>query len=158
MTKNAYPELPEMKYKRTAVEMPFVVAFAKTLQIKYPLSSIRMAYAIFRNESANGSRGVNNNYGGVQADLVRWTNLPGEPIGTCVKVDSGNVTRRFLCFDENGYKTCFELMCIKATDRSMVNASDYFKKWVGNPKPTATEYGNFESLLRSAKRAFPDLT
>lgn len=154
MVKNSYPELPEIAYKRTSVEMPLVVIYAKSLQEKYPAQVLGMAYAIFRNESGNGSKGVNNNYAGIQADSGRWTSLPGMPIGTCIKVDSGKKERRFLCFDENGYKVSFELLCIKVQKREMANADDYFNKWVGNKHPTATEYGNFESLLKSGRRVF----
>lgn len=112
-----------------------------------------MAYAIFRNESANGKKGVNNNYGGIQADNARWKGLPGEPIATCVKIDSGNVARRFLCFpDETGYKISFELMVIKATERKMVTAADYFKKWVGKVNPKPADFNSFNSLLRSADK------
>lgn len=153
MIKNAYPELPEMPYRRTSVEMPYVVAFARTLVGKYPTGAIVMAYAMFRNESANGTRGVCNNYGGVQADLVRWTDLPGKPVGTCVKLDSGGKDRRFLCFNEDGYKVCFELMCVKATERRMKTTDDYFKKWVGKNNYTKAEAANFDSLLRSGKVA-----
>lgn len=153
MVKNLYPELPEVEYKRTSVEMPLIVLFAKSLVGKYPSTSIRMAYAIFRNESANGKKGVNNNYGGIQADNARWKGLPGEPIATCVKIDSGNVARRFLCFpDDTGYKISFELMVIKATERKMVTAADYFKKWVGKVNPKPADFNSFNSLLRSAEK------
>ncbi len=91
MVKNYYEELPEIPFKRTSVEMPKVVFFAKELAGKYDKHFIASAYSIFRNESANGSKGVNNNYAGIQADNAHWVNLPGEPIGTCIKVDSGGV-------------------------------------------------------------------
>lgn len=152
--KNYYPELPEEPYRLTKVEMPDIVIFGKSLIGKYSIEAVRMAYAIFRNESANGTRGVNNNYAGIQADNARWTNLPGKPIATCVKKDSGNAMRRFLCFDKDGYKISFELLCIKVTDRKMKTADDYFKKWVGNPNQPAEHRKNFESLLRSAQKAF----
>ena len=151
--KNSYPELPEIAFKRTSVSMPEVVTFAKSLVGKYKVEAVRMAYAIFRNESSNGKKGVNNNYAGVQADVGRWTNLPGNPIATCVKVDSGNVNRRFLCFDADGYKICFELLCIKITSRKMVTVDDYFAKWVGNPDASAEHKKNFSSLLKSGEKA-----
>ena len=154
MVKNLYPELPEVAFKRTSIEMPLIVLFAKSLKGKYPLTAIRMAYAIFRNESANGAKGVNNNYGGIQADNARWKGLPGEPIATCVKIDSGNVARRFICFpDDTGYKISFELMVIKSTERNMVTAADYFKKWVGKTNPSALDFKSFNSLLNSAEKA-----
>ena len=149
MLRNSYPNLPEIPYKRTSVEMPLVVLFAKSLIGKYKKEHIAMAYAIFRNESANGRLGVNNNYGGIQADCGVWTGLPGNPVATCVKIDSGNANRRFLCFGEDGYKISFELFCIKARDRKMVTASDYFKSWVGKKNPTAQDTKNFTSLLNA---------
>lgn len=150
---NSYPELPEIPYKKTSVQMPDVVIFAKTLIGKYKIQSVRMAYAIFRNESANGSRGVNNNYAGVQADVGRWKNLPGAPVGTCTKVDSGGANRRFLCFDTDGYKICFELLCIKIENRNMITTEDYFAKWVGNPGASQEHKKNFQLLLNAASKA-----
>lgn len=150
--KNSYPELPEISFQRTKCDMNNIIAFAKTLIPKYSLDTVRMAYAIFRNESANGTKGVNNNYAGVQADVGRWKNLPGDPIATCVKIDSGGDNRRFLCFGEDGYKICFELLCVKITSRKMVTVQDYFDKWVGNPNATGEHKKNFQSLLNSAAK------
>lgn len=151
--KNAYPELPEIEFKRTKADMNLVIAFAKSLVGKYTIDTVRMAYAIFRNESANGTKGVNNNYAGIQADVGRWKSLPGTPIATCTKVDSGNANRRFLCFsDQDGYKICFELLCVKITSRGMVSVDDYFNKWVGNPNATSEHKKNFQSLLNSAAK------
>jgi hypothetical protein len=150
---NSYPELPEIPYKKTSVQMPDIVIFAKTLIGKYKLETVRMAYAIFRNESANGSRGVNNNYAGIQADVGRWKNIPGTPIATCTKVDSGGMNRRFLCFDTDGYKICFELLCIKIENRDMKTTDDYFAKWVGNPGVSQEHKKNFQLLLNAASKA-----
>lgn len=151
--KNSYPELPEIPYKKTSVQMPDIVIYAKSLVGKYKIDTVRMAYAIFRNESANGSKGVNNNYAGIQADVGRWKNLPGNPIGTCVRIDSGGDNRRFLCFDTDGYKICFELLCIKIDNRSMITADDYFAKWVGNTNVSPEQKKNFQSLLNSAAKS-----
>lgn len=154
MTKNFYPELPEILYKRTSVEMPLVALFAKSLVNKYFKETLAMAYAIFRNESANGTKGVNNNYAGIQADNARWKDLPREPIATCIKIDSGKQERRFLCFKyEDGYKVSFELLCVKISQRNMKTADDYFANWVGR-KGTEEEVKNFNSLLRSGQRLF----
>lgn len=151
--KNSYPELPEIEFKRTKADMNLVILFAKSLVGKYTIDAVRMAYAIFRNESANGTKGVNNNYAGIQADVGRWKNLPGSPIATCTKIDSGNANRRFLCFsDADGYKICFELLCVKITSRSMKTVDDYFAKWVGNPNVTSDHKKNFQSLLNSAAK------
>lgn len=153
--KNSYPELPEIKYQHTSVEMPFVVAYAKTLTGIYSADVLKMAYAIFRNESGNGAKGINNNYAGIQADCGRWNNLTGKPVATSIKFD-GKAMRRFLCFDEAGYKVSFETLCIKVEQRQITTALDYFKKWAGRPGSTI-EKQNFESLLRSAEKVFsPD--
>lgn len=153
--KNSYPELPVIPYKKTTVEMPIVVLFAKSLVAKYGAVYVRMAYAIFRNESANGLKGVNNNYGGIQADVGKWTNIPGKPIATCVKVDSGGVERRFLCFNDDGYKISFELFCIKAKERNMTTTLDYYKKWVGKTKVTEEDLNSgFSKILKQAEAIF----
>lgn len=153
-TKNFYPQFPEIEPKKTSVDMATVIAFGKTLVDKYPVEVIRVAYVIFRNESGNGKLGVNNNYGGIQADNDVWEGLDlTDVVGTCVQVDGNHETRRFLCFNDNGYKTCFEFICYKVQQRKMYSlvtatlnmtiatldkiANDcyrsYQKKWVSNP-------------------------
>ena len=153
--KNFYPELPEIDYKKTTVGMPFVVLHAKTLIGKYSIDTVRMAYVIFRNESANGKSGVNNNYCGIQADNARWEGLPMENIiGTSVKTDNAGDTRRFICFNEDGYKDCFEFLCYKIQQRGIVDYDTYQKKWVSNPKEDTPEAkADFISLYNSAIKA-----
>ena len=154
---NFYPELPVIAYQRTSIGMPFIKAFGSTLIGKYTKDTVRMAYAIFRNESGNGIYGVNNNYAGIQADNARWSDLPGEPVATCVRVDNAGDTRRFLCFDkETGYQISFELLCIKVQQREMITVDDYFNKWVADEKEdTAQARKDFASLLESAAISFP---
>ena len=162
-TKNLYPQFPIIPYKRTSVDMPTVVAFAKTLLGKYPKEVVRTVYCIFRNESANGRSGVCNNYGGIQADNKVWEGLDlTNVIGTCLKVDGNNELRRFLCFNENGYKACFDFTCYKAMQRGMYIGADdiktpedlyniYQAKWVSNPpEDTPQAKRNFESLYQSS--------
>ena len=150
---NYYTELPEIPYQKTSVDLADVVIYAKSLIGKYKKETVRMALAIFRNESANGTKGVNHNYAGIQADVGRWKNLPGQPIATCVKIDSGGDARRFLCFGPDGYKFSFELLCIKIEARKMESVDDYFNKWVGNKNPSPGHKKNFQSLLNSAAKA-----
>lgn len=161
-TPNSYPELPEIPYKRTTVEMNEVIRYANSLRTM-PLEVRRMAYCMFRNESANGTKGVNNNYAGIQADCGRWSGLKGA-IGTSVRIDSGNKLRRFICFsDETGYKDTFYLLCFKCQQRGMfIGAPDvpnttaltsiYLKKWVGrsNTVPNVDELYSWNSLYNSA--------
>lgn len=150
--KNSYPQLPVIEAKKTSVSMIDVIVFAKSLLQKYDPKFIRMAYAIFRNESSNGLSGVNNNYAGIQADVGMWSNLPGTPIGTCVQIDSGKQQRRFLCFnDSDGYKISFELICIKSKERNMILPKDYFTEWVGRPNYTLNDLSLIQSMLIQAK-------
>lgn len=154
IAKNSYPDLPEIPYKKTSIGMPFVVAFAKSLT-NYSVDTLRMAYAIFRNESGNGNSGVNNNYAGIQADVGQWNNLPGEAIGTVVKKDGSGDFRRFLAFSDNdGYKISFELLCIKIEQRNIVTDRDYFARWVCNSHPHEQDMLDFRSLLKSAVAVF----
>jgi hypothetical protein len=68
--KNFYPEKPVVPYKKTSVNMTEVIAYLNTLSI--PLEVKRATYIIFRNESMNGQKGINNNYVGMQTDSGRW--------------------------------------------------------------------------------------
>ena len=167
-TKNFYPSFPEIPYKRTSIDMPTVVAFAKTLVGKYHKEVVRMSYCIFRNESGNGSRGVNNNYGGIQADNAVWEGLNlTNVVGTCLKVDGNNEMRRFICFNQNGYQTCFDFLCYKINQRGMyIGAANvktpedlyniYQAKWVDNPsEDTPQAKRNFESLYQSSQIQIP---
>jgi hypothetical protein len=181
-TKNSYPNLPEIPVKKTSVDMPIVVAYAKTLVGKYLKEVVRTAYCIFRNESGNGKSGVNNNYGGIQADCGVWEGLdPTNINGTCVMKDNAGDVRRFICFNEKGYQACFDFLCYKINQRGMYIGSSlipiskptfeeledeekkvavdnlynaYQKKWVANAKEdTAEARDNFKSLYHSSLTA-----
>ena len=155
-TKNFYSEFAEIPYKRTSIDMPTVVVFAKSLVGKYPIEVVRMAYVIFRNESANGKSGVNNNYIGLQADNAKWEGLDlTNVVGTLVKVDGAGDSRRFICFNENGYKTCFDFLCYKIQQRGIKDYRSYQDHWVSNPKEDTPEAkADFNSLMSSAMKAF----
>lgn len=162
--KNYYPQLPEIPYKRTSVPMHMVVDYANTIT-KYSLEVKRMAYCMFRNESANGAKGVNNNYAGIQADCGKWTGLVGA-VATSVRVDSGKKLRRFICFNEaTGYMDTFNFLCNKVANRGMYIGAEgitdiddlvriYLKKWVGrtNTTPSQAEIRNWDILYNSAKQ------
>lgn len=180
--KNSYPMLAVIKMKKTSIEMPIVVAYAKTLLSKYPKEVVRVAYAIFRNECANGKSGVNNNYGGVQADCGIWEGLDmTNVVGTCVYLDNAGDLRRFLCFNDKGYQACFDLLCYKVQQRKMCLETEtllnipnetaenkknriynlgikvavlYLKKWVAVARlDTPDARNNFASLYRSSLTA-----
>lgn len=139
--KNSYPALPEIAFERTAIDMKLVAAYAMSLAGRYDREVIKMAFCIFLNESARGTKGVNNNYAGIQADCGRWSGLTGE-IGTSVRKDSGGVIRRFICFGPQGYKDTMNLLAYACKRRGMyigaagvkdVNSLGvaYLNKWVG---------------------------
>jgi hypothetical protein len=98
MIKNAYPELPVLRYKRTSIAMGQVVTYIQTLKLSTSLK--RATYVIFRNESGSGKSGVNNNYIGLQADGARWPEKWTPRFsGTCVQKEGmTNNPRRFVCF------------------------------------------------------------
>ena len=73
--KNYYPQLPEIPYQKTSIDMGAVVVHAKSMIGTYPKEVIRTAYCEFRMESGNGKDGVNNNYAGIQADCGVWEGL-----------------------------------------------------------------------------------
>ena len=167
--KNFYPQFPEVPYQRTSVGMPEVVLFARGLVGKYAIEVVRVAYVIFRIESANGQKGVNNNYAGIQADNAEWEGLDlTNVIGTSIKKDNFGDVRRFICFNEKGYQTCFDFLCYKIKQRNMYIgafmvetplqvAFAYQKKWVGlDPKQIhsdSDETKDFLSIYNSSLKA-----
>lgn len=166
--KNCYPAFPEIPYQKTSVSMGEVEAYAKKLIWLYDKEIVKTAYCMFRNESANGKNGVNNNYGGIQADNAVWRGLDSTNIiGTCIKKDNAGDVRRFICFNEKGFETCFEFMCFKVKERGLFvgspgvkNSNDlainYLQKWVGLTYQQALQkmpdINNFRSLYQSASK------
>ncbi len=150
--KNLYKDLPVVGYKKTTVAIPTLHEYARTLINNYGIDVVRMSLAMFLYESASGQKGVNNNYGGVQADNARWSFVPIAPVATTVLIDSGKVRRRFLVwFQEDGYKCCLWMKCHYVTRRKIKTAGDYFKSWVGNPNPTPAHLRNFKTVLASCQ-------
>lgn len=171
---NAYPDLPEIAFLRTQVTMPEVIAYMKTTASPTPVK--RACYVIFRNESGNGKKGVNNNYVGLQADGNRvadkWVPLMA---GTCVHAENttGNV-RRFVCFKD--WHTSIDFLSERIADRGLfvggtthlitqmhINAPDdwalaYRREWVMGDKnatlPTAEKAGLL-SMYKQAEQNFP---
>lgn len=97
---NAYPEKPVLKYMPTRVEMATAIAGIKG--IDYPVEVKRAAYIIFRIESANGTKGINNNYSGFQADAGRWPEMYDKVIaGVVQKKENGTGNMRlFIAFNK----------------------------------------------------------
>ena len=164
--KNYYPQLPEIPYQKTSIDMGAVVVHAKSMIGTYPKEVVRTAYCEFRMESGNGKDGVNNNYAGIQADCGVWEGLDlTHATGTMVKKDGNGDIRRFICFDEYGYQICFNFLCYKMQERGVyigapgINtpedlAQAYEEKWVANPSEnTPGNRADFESLYHSSLTA-----
>jgi hypothetical protein len=114
---NAYPELPEIPFARTTVPMAEVISYISGTTV--PTAVKRACYVIFRNESAAGQKGINNNYIGLQADGGRqsekWTPFIA---GTCVHAE--NMTgrlRRFVCFRD--WRTSVDILAEKVALRGL---------------------------------------
>lgn len=170
---NSYPEKPVLPYQKTTVSMTDVVRSLAAMNV--PAAVKRAAYCIFRFESANGKSGVNQNYGGMQADGSRWPAAYDHLItGTCVKAEnSTGKERRFLCFASVndflkmyvdrlmkrglyvGGKTHLKVEMNVFTEGDLVKA--YEKDWVQGNKsaePSAEKTKNFLSMYKQAKALF----
>lgn len=171
--KNSYPELPEVKYQKTTIEMDAVVDYIQTLQV--PAEVKRSAYIMFRNESANGKSGLNNNYAGVQADSGRWPGKWDDVItGTVTKTENGTgKVRLFVAF--RSWHDSIDFLIDRVQDRGLyvggyarliakMNittstelAIAYKKDWVTGLrgyKPSEQEVANFLSMYRQAVKIF----
>src|SRR5579859_7288271 len=97
---NAYPELPMVPYEQTRVPMAEVISCMQAMDVDPEIK--RSSYIIFRIESANGWKGVNNNYCGMQADGGQWpASLTHYFSGVCEEPENGTgKTRLFLTFSK----------------------------------------------------------
>lgn len=146
MVKNVYPEKPVFPYKKTTVPMAEVIEYLKSLKLVAPVKIA--AYIMFRYESANGKKGVNNNYAGIQADNSKWPEKFDKIIiGTTVlKENRTGKERRFVVFGSwqssvdmlvdrvvsrglyvGGYAQRIAKMDVKDSEDF---ASAYYKEWV----------------------------
>lgn len=166
---NAYPDLPEIPFVRTTISMAEVVHYlsdtASPIQVKCA------SYVIFRNESAAGQKGINNNYIGLQADgnrqAKKWTPFFA---GTCVLAE--NMTgklRRFICFKD--WMTCVDILADKISSRGLyvgayahpyanmrIETADdwplaYWREWVKGDGAAPIPDAEKENLLAQYKRA-----
>jgi hypothetical protein len=170
---NYYQEKPVLKYQRTSVEMGAVVEYLKSLSIEAEVK--RTTYVIFRNESANGKAGINNNYGGFQADSGRWqSEYDSKIVGTVLKVENGTGKQRiFLAF--NDFKGSIDMLSGRVKARGLyvggyahkiakmditnpgILAIAYKREWVtGNPVALTsnTEQRNFLSMYGQSEKLF----
>lgn len=172
---NAYPELPELAFEVTSIAMTKVNDYIAT--IPYIAEVKRTVQIIFRNESGNGKKGINNNYIGQQADGGR---LPSQwipfVVGTVLKAENATgKLRRFVAFKE--WQTSVALLAERAFKRGIYigenvdstyykgtvkTVSDlaqaYYDEWVTgevNAVPSAKFVKDFTSMYEQAKVLFP---
>ena len=166
---NAYPELPELKFLRTSVTMAEVVA--DLIAATAPVEVKRASYVMFRNESANGSKGINNNYIGAQADSGRWPDSFTDSFAGTVTIreNATNRLRIFLAFKTLSGNLAFLLDRVLrrglyvggrthlVVDMPVNNEEDlaraYHKEWVtgsAESEPSADEMTSFLSMYHQA--------
>jgi hypothetical protein len=171
--KNYYEDKPIVPYRKTTVEMPAVVEYLKKAEV--PPEVKRAAYIMFRFESGNGSKGLNDNYVGAQADSGRWPAKFDDVItGVVKKIENGTRKERlFLQFASFGagldfllervenrglYVGGFErLITKKPVPDARRLAIAYKKSWVHGSnkyKPTEAEISTFLSVYRQAAKIF----
>lgn len=115
--KNFYSEFPVLPYQKTSVVMPEVVVYIKSLEIPAPLKIA--VYVCFRNESANGAKGVNWNFIGMQSDSGKWdAYIDQYVVGTCVREEnSTGKVRGFLCFSK--WQDSIDILAVKLKERGL---------------------------------------
>lgn len=175
--KNAYPELPVLKYERTAVTLSDVVVYIKSLLLPIPIKAAM--YTMFRFESANGTKGVNNNYTGIQADGNRWADrFTPDMSGTISMQENGQngvpgKVRIFIGFKT--FEGCINMLADRVQARGLyiggithkvvrirIDTPEdfvvaYKREWVtGNPHyiPTESEMKNIAGTYRQGVALF----
>jgi len=116
--KNYYPELPKVPFAATQVPMSDVIHYLQGKGINKEI--LRAVYCVFRNEGGNGTKGICNNYGGIQCDSGRWSpdTLSHYFIATTYQVENLRHTMRgFLCFAS--YETFLDFLIDKITQRGL---------------------------------------
>ena len=170
---NAYPELPSMPFERTTVPMAQVIAYMQGLDA--PVEQKRSAYVVFRNESANGNSGINNNYVGAQADGARWPpEFDAKIVGTVTMPENQTGRERiFVAF--SSFSDSVDFLINRVAERGLyvggtthlvltmqVNdqndlARAYYKEWVtGSPdaEPDDQVLASFLSMYGQAASLF----
>lgn len=171
--RNAYPELPVVPYRKTTVPMSLAIEALKRLDV--PTEVRRAAYIMFRNESANGQKGVNENYAGLQADGSRWPDSLTKWIAGTVVLPENQTgkQRRFLAFDH--VDGCLAFLCDRVQSRGLYiggmthlvlrmeiqTPTDlcraYQKEWVkgsATAEPDAAALSGFLSMFEQAQGFF----
>ena len=166
---NAYPELPALPFQRTSVTMDEVISALNASD--HATNVKRAGYVMLRIESANATKGINNNYCGAQADSGRWPeSLTSLFSGTVTIRENGTQRLRiFLAF-----KTMpgnLEFLMNRVLSRGLyiggqthlvltmeVNSEDdlaraYHKEWItgsATSEPGAREKADFLSMYQQA--------
>lgn len=166
--RNAYPDKPVLAYSKTTISMEEVYKFLNTLT-NIPLEAKRTAAVMFRNESGNGLKGINNNYAGIQADGNRLSEeWDSKVAGTAVVTDKTKTLRRYVAFYKWQDSVLFTVkkvqargVYIGATAKPYSNlkvdtlqnlSRAYYKEWVtgiGSSEPDAAHNKTFEQLYKS---------
>ncbi|MFB6453705.1 hypothetical protein ACE38W_00415 [Chitinophaga sp. Hz27] len=115
--KNFYPEKPVLPYQRTKVEMPAVVVEMKTRNVPAPV--LHSAYIMFRNESANGSKGINNNPIGIQADAKRWPKQFDDLIAGTVYMNENGTGKPRIFLALNRWEDSITILLNRVQDRGL---------------------------------------
>jgi hypothetical protein len=172
---NAYPELPKLTYQHTTVPMPDVVAHLQAQNV--PTEVKRATYIIFRIESANGHKGINNNYVGAQADSGRWPAGLDPALSGTVTIPENQTgkLRIFLAFASWTGSVAFladrvtarglhvggtthQVLTMPVTDAHAL-ARAYQKEWVqgsASAEPTAQDLSDFLSMYAQAEKLFTE--
>jgi hypothetical protein len=113
---NAYGEKPMVPYRATTVDMSDVIDYLQVQDM--PVEVKRATYIIFRNESANGHAGVNNNYVGAQADGRRWdAKWDDYIVGIVEEWENNGGDRLFLAFDS--WETSVDFLADRVEERGL---------------------------------------
>lgn len=168
---NAYPELPELAFQRTSTPMAAVVTALIAQPVDVEIK--RAGYVMFRNESGNGAKGINNNYVGVQADGQRWpAAFTPSFAGTVMLPENGtHIQRIFIAFyDLSG---CIAFLMNRVASRGLYIggtthlvltmdvtsptdlATAYHREWVTGSAvsdPSAAELSSFLSMYKQAQQ------
>jgi len=159
---NKYPDKPVVNYEKTTVSKAEVIAYLN-YATGYDVNVKRSVLAIWRNESGNGSKGVNNNYFGIQADNGKWPESDAYVSGTSVRVDSGGATRRFAVFPDYKSNLNFMLRTVRRRNIVATTAEEWSRKyiyeWVSPPTDKEGAYlvakSNLISIYKDSIKDLP---
>lgn len=170
---NYYTDKTLVPYKRTSVDMDKVVEALQKIDIDNEVK--RSAYVSFRIESANGTKGINENYNGFQADSGRWGKIHDDAIIGVVDILENKTGKRRLFLAFNDVSGCLGMLTERLQGRGLYvggtthkiltmpvhDSTDlaraYVKEWVkGSPsaEPNDQELKNFISMYNQASRLF----